>query len=84
VADATASDLAELRCAAPSAVTDRRIRDRLARGGDPSDATPAVAAAMARHFDPWPAASTIGTAGTLAASLAEALGVTAPAAVTAG
>jgi len=72
VADATASDLVELRCTAPSAVTEQRILHRLARGGNPSDATPAVAAAMATRFDPWPASSTIDTDGPRRASLAQA------------
>ena len=73
VADATASDLVELCCVAPAAVAGERIRKRLAAGGDPSDATPAVAAAMAARFDPWPSSSAVDCGGALDVSLAQAL-----------
>jgi uncharacterized protein len=73
VAEDTATDSVELRCAAPPELADQRIRARLAAGGDPSDATPAVAAAMAGRFDPWPAASVVDTAGTLESSVTRAL-----------
>jgi aminoglycoside phosphotransferase family enzyme/predicted kinase len=76
LADATASDLAELRCVVPSEVAELRIRRRLARGWDPSDATPAVAAAMADRFDPWPTATVLDTAGALDAATAEAVELT--------
>jgi aminoglycoside phosphotransferase family enzyme/predicted kinase len=73
VAAATSSDLVELRCVAPPDLTERRIARRLAVGGDPSDATPAVAAAMTARFDPWPTATGVDCAGRLAASLDQAL-----------
>jgi predicted kinase len=76
VAEATASDLVELCCIAPPDVAVHRIRSRLAAGGDPSDATPAVAAAMADHFGPWPTATTVDTAGTLDSSVGQALEAT--------
>ncbi|MEW6471241.1 MAG: AAA family ATPase [Actinomycetota bacterium] len=75
LADATSSDLVELRCVAPPDVAEQRIRQRLAAGSDPSDATPAVAAAMAARFDDWPAASTVDTTGRVDASVDEALAV---------
>lgn len=62
VAEATSSDLVELRCIVPLPVAEERIRNRLEAGGDPSDATPAVAAAMAERFDPWPTAVDLDTA----------------------
>ncbi|MGK2950722.1 MAG: AAA family ATPase [Acidimicrobiales bacterium] len=63
------ADLAELRCHAPSALTADRILARLAEGRGTSDATPAVAAALAELDDPWPQAHTISTDGPLAATL---------------
>jgi uncharacterized protein len=62
VAEASAADLVELRCQAPPDVAAERIRARAAAGGDPSDATPAVAAAMAAREEPWPEATTIDAA----------------------
>jgi predicted kinase len=61
VADATSSDLVELRCTAPAEVAARRLRERALRGGDPSDADPAVAAAMASVADAWPEATELDT-----------------------
>ena len=78
VADATTSDLVELCCVAPPEVAERRIGDRLAAGGDPSDATPAVLAAMVERFEPWPAASIVETAGPLDSSVGQALAVAGP------
>jgi aminoglycoside phosphotransferase family enzyme/predicted kinase len=73
VAEASASDLVELCCVAPASVAEQRIRIRLAAGGDPSDATPAVATAMALRFDRWPSSSILDTGEALDASLAQAL-----------
>lgn len=56
VAERTSSDLTELRCELPTPLAAERIGARQARGGDPSDATPAVAAALADRFAPWPEA----------------------------
>jgi len=61
LADETASDLIELRCAAPTGVAAARIRARAAGGGDASDADEAVAAAMAATADPWPTAIDLDT-----------------------
>ncbi len=51
----------ELQCVAPTAVADRRLRDRRAAGIDPSDATPEIAHSLATTFDPWPEATVIDT-----------------------
>jgi aminoglycoside phosphotransferase family enzyme/predicted kinase len=61
VAEATSSDMAELRCVAPAELAAQRLRDRAARGGDPSDADPGVAAAMADATDPWTEATDLDT-----------------------
>lgn len=57
----TASDLTELVCTAPTRVAAGRIARRRAEGADPSEATPAVAVAMAARFDPWPTARSLDT-----------------------
>ena len=61
VADATCSDLHELRCSLRSAVAAERLALRARTGVDASDATPEVAARMAAAKDPWPEAVTIDT-----------------------
>lgn len=61
LAHETASDLSELRCEAPAQVTAERMRRRSAQGGDPSDATAEIAAAMAESFDRWPSARVVDT-----------------------
>jgi hypothetical protein len=66
----THAELVRLRCDAPASVTTDRI---LHRGAGPSDATIAVANAMATAADPWPAATTIPTTGTVEESLAQAV-----------
>jgi len=58
----TASPLVELRCELDPDEAARRIRDRLQTGGDPSEATPEVAARMATTFSPWPEAHPVSTA----------------------
>lgn len=80
VAQRTASDLVELRCEAPAEFAAARMAERRRRGGDPSDATPAVAAAMAATADPWPGAVAVDTTGTPASALERALAVVGPAA----
>jgi uncharacterized protein len=67
------ADLAELRCDAQPAVAAARLRARLTTGGDPSDATPEVAAALAQAAAPWPTATTIDTTGDPETTLAAAL-----------
>lgn len=61
LADATASDLVELRCVAPRELAAQRMRERAQRGADPSDADAAIASAMAAVADPWPTATTLDT-----------------------
>jgi uncharacterized protein len=73
LAEATTSDLVELRCVVLPDVAEQRIRRRLAAGDDASDATPAVAAAMADRFEPWPTAAAVDTAGALDASMCQAI-----------
>jgi aminoglycoside phosphotransferase family enzyme/predicted kinase len=63
LAQETASDLLELRCDLPPDVAADRIRRRQAQGDDVSDATPAVAAALAAGADPWPEAEVVHTSG---------------------
>lgn len=53
LAEATTSDLVELRCVAPADVVARRITSRTAAGGDPSDADVETGLAMAAAADPW-------------------------------
>ncbi|WP_243867000.1 AAA family ATPase [Actinophytocola oryzae] len=69
VAKRTSSGLVELRCAAPTAVTEARLRGRT---GSLSDADPAIAQAMAAAADPWPDAVAVDTSDTPASALAEA------------
>jgi aminoglycoside phosphotransferase family enzyme/predicted kinase len=75
IAVATASDLVELRCTAPPVVAAARVRQRLAAGGDASDATPAIAAARAAAADPWPEASAVDTTGDHRRTLRDALAI---------
>ena len=76
----THAEVVELRCELSADVAAERIRARAAAGSDPSDATPAIAAAMAATADPWPGATAIRTDGEPATSAAEALdAVTTPA-----
>ena len=61
VADATASEILEIRCDAPAEIVSARLARRLASGTDASDATGAIAARMATTTDPWPTAATVDT-----------------------
>ncbi len=58
IASQSTADLVQLRCAAPAGLAARRMARRK---GDASDADPAIAAQLAAHQAPWPAAITIGT-----------------------
>lgn len=78
LADATFSDLVELECRTSAEVATRRIAERARRGGDPSDADAAIAAAMATIADPWPAAIPIETTAPPAEALRAALAVVGP------
>src|SRR5690606_1036178 len=75
VAHRTHAEVVELRCEVDPAVAAERIRARAERGGDPSDATPEIAAAMAARADPWPEATTISTAEDVSVTVARALDV---------
>ena len=73
VAARTCSDLVELRCTAPPAVAAERMRHRASLGADPSEATPAIAAAMAADADPWPEAHLVDTTGAVGPTIAAAM-----------
>lgn len=75
VAERTYSTLVSLRCTAPAAVTETRLRTRT---GSLSDADPVIARAMAADAAPWPQAVDIDTSGTPAAALTEALRMVRP------
>lgn len=64
----TAAELYELRCTAPPDVAAGRMSQRAAIGGDPSDATEAIASRMTAMATPWPEATTIDTTGEPAAT----------------
>ena len=67
----------ELRCEAPAALADQRVVARSGGERAGSDATLEVARAMRASFDAWPSATTVDTAGTVAAAAsagAEAFG----------
>lgn len=61
MAEATSSDVIELRCESPLEVAVARIEARRGAGVDASEATPEIARQMARRFDPWAEAATIDT-----------------------
>jgi hypothetical protein len=73
LAVAAVADIDELRCVAPQAVTDERMRLRLDLGADASDATPEVAHRLAQVVDSWSAARSIDTSGTLESTVSAAL-----------
>jgi hypothetical protein len=59
----------ELRCVAPTEVTEPRVT---ARVGDASDATAEIAAQMSRRFAAWPEATHIDTSGRADTAISEA------------
>jgi aminoglycoside phosphotransferase family enzyme len=73
VAARSSSDLVELRCELDSHEAARRLTSRKSQGADVSDATPEVAALMAREFDPWPSAVMFDTSVSIDAVVARAL-----------
>lgn len=79
LADQLGADLTPLRCSAPRELAIERIRSR-ARGA--SDATSAVATAMAADSDPWPSAHTVDTSCDPETSLSQALALLDPAPAT--
>jgi uncharacterized protein len=68
----TCSELVELECRAPSEVATERLRQRARAAVNVSDATPAVAAAMAATAHPWPQAESIDTTARADGTLASA------------
>jgi uncharacterized protein len=68
----TGSELVELECTAPSEVATVRLHQRAHASGNVSDATPAVAGAMAATADPWPQAEAIDTTAPTDVTLARA------------
>lgn len=63
-ASETSCELTELHCTLPRDEADARIRRRSAEGGDLSEATVEVAAALAARFEGWPEATEVPTHGT--------------------
>jgi len=57
----TASPIVEVLCEVPREVAAARMQQRRAAGGDVSDATAAIAEAMAQSFDDWPEAIAVDT-----------------------
>jgi hypothetical protein len=75
VAATSVADLDAVVCRAPLEVAMARVA---ARTGDPSDATPPVARAIAARFAPWPAAHEVDTASSRGAAVDGALRALAP------
>lgn len=73
VATRTSSEVVELRCTAPAGVAAHRIEARGVAGASASEATPAVAVALASRFAPWPEATVLDTTRPLERSVADAL-----------
>ncbi|WP_322770513.1 AAA family ATPase, partial [Frankia sp. Cr1] len=69
LAQETSADLVELRCEVSAEVATTRIARRRCAGGDASDATADVLAAMTSGADPWPSATVVHTAVPLTESL---------------
>jgi predicted kinase len=75
VARAAHAPVVELCCVAPAGLASERIVGRAAVGADASDATPAVAAAMAEAWEPWDDAVRIDATGPRDGVIAAALAV---------
>ena len=67
------ADLTELRCTVDAETAAERMRRRAAAGTGASDATPAIAVAMAAAGEPWPSAHVVDTAGPVADGVAAGL-----------
>lgn len=61
VAAETGVELLTICCRCDASVGATRIKERLAQGADPSEATVAVRDAMRARFDPWPSAVVVDT-----------------------
>ncbi|MCO8127769.1 AAA family ATPase [Acidimicrobiia bacterium EGI L10123] len=73
VAEATSTDLVELRCVVDAETARQRAAARARTGADVSDADASIASALAASFEPWDGAAAISTASSPAASLDTAL-----------
>ncbi len=73
VAAHASAALTELVCTLPAEDAAARIRRRLQLGDDPSEATTAVAAALAHRFAPWPEAVVVPTDGPPDRAVADAM-----------
>jgi predicted kinase len=73
LARSTGTALAELLCLCPTDLAAARLERRSQREEDPSDATPAIAEAMARVTDSWPTARIVDTSESPAAVVEAAL-----------
>ena len=71
VAQETQSELIAICCRCEDAVGADRIRERLRRGEDVSEATVAIRDAMAMRLDPWPSAVVVDTSRTPVAATVE-------------
>jgi uncharacterized protein len=74
-AGAASAEVVEVRCVAPAEVARRRIAERAARGGDPSEATAAIAARMAAEAEPWARSLPLDTDRPLAETVEDAMGL---------
>lgn len=74
LADATSSDLCQLRCEVADSIADERI----ARRATPSDADARIAAAVRASFDPWAGAVLIDTACSIDDAVTSAVRVVRP------
>jgi aminoglycoside phosphotransferase family enzyme/predicted kinase len=61
LAEAKGADPIEIECLLDAETARSRIVDRLAQGGDPSDARPELLEELRRRQEPWPSALTIDT-----------------------
>jgi hypothetical protein len=77
LAEATASDLIEIRCVLDADTAAERMRRRRDEETDPSDADADVARAMAAVMDPWPNALDLDTDRSVDDAVADAIRATA-------
>ena len=73
VAEATSSELVELRCTAPTAVREARLRARPYDRTRPSDATVGIAERMAAQANVWPESTRLDTSSSPEQSLRRAV-----------
>lgn len=73
LANDVCADLVQLQCSTPPEMAAGHIAARSALGTDPSDATPAIAAAMAEEAVSWPDATVIDMSKTIDEGVAAAL-----------